>query len=103
MAVFEIPLSPTPQTFGINLGGQGYQLTLKWRDATEGGWILDIANAQGAPIVNGVPLVPGANLLAQYGYLGFTGSLVVQTDNDPAADPTFDNLGELSHLYFVTR
>lgn len=103
MAVFEVPLSPTPQTFGINLAGKSYQLTLRWRETTEGGWILDIADQQAAPIISGVPLVTGVDLLAQYAYLGFTGSLVVQTDNDPSAEPTFDNLGERSHLYFVTR
>ena len=48
------------------------------------------------------PLVPGVDLLAQYRYLGFTGSLVVQTDNDPNADPTYDSLGQTSQLYFVT-
>lgn len=103
MAVYEVPLTPQAQRFTISLGGVAYLLTLVWRDAGEGGWILDIADQVGAPIVSGIPLVTGADLLAQYAYLGFKGALVVQTDHDTDAAPTFANLGELSHLYFVTQ
>jgi hypothetical protein len=48
----------------------------------------------GRPDPQGVPLVTGVDLLAQYAYLGFIGSLVVQTDHDPDATPTYENLGE---------
>ena len=99
--VFEVPLSPQAQTFNIALGGVTYQLTLFWRDAEEGGWFLDFATATGVPVLTGMPLVTGVDLLEQYAYLGFTGTLVVQTDHDPDALPTYENLGELSHLYFV--
>ena len=102
MAVFEIPLTPAAQTFSISLGGTSYQLTLMWRDATMGGWFLDIADAASNAIISGVPLVPGVNLLEQYAYLGIGGGLVVQTDNDPDAAPTYDDLGVTSHLYLVT-
>lgn len=99
--VYEVPLSPQAQDFTIALGGVTYQVRLMWREAVEGGWFLDFSDATGAPILQGVPLVTGADLLAQYAHLGFVGSLVVQTDHDPDAIPTFTNLGELSHLYFV--
>lgn len=102
MATVEIPLSAEPQTFGIQLAGVQYQLTLIWRDDPQGGWVLDIADANSSPILSGVPLVTGADLLAQYAYLGFGGQLVVQTDHDVDAAPTFGNLGSSSHLYFVT-
>jgi hypothetical protein len=102
MAVFEVPLSPAAQTFSIALGGTTYQLTLVWRDAVEGGWFVDFADANGAAILSGVPLVTGVDLLDQYAHLGFVGSLIVQTDHDTDALPTFDNLGVRSHLYFVT-
>lgn len=99
--VYEIPLSPSPQTFTVSLGGKSYQLTVQWRDAVEGGWALDIADSAGKPLVQGIPLVTGANLLDQFAYLGIAGQLRVQTDNDPDAVPAFDNLGNTSHLYFV--
>jgi hypothetical protein len=98
---FEIPLSGQSQTFNIVLASVTYQLTLTWRNAGSCGWILDIADSSGNPLIQGIPLVTGADLLAQYRYLGFTGSLVVKTDADPDAVPTYDNLGSTSHLYFV--
>ncbi len=101
MAVYEIPLSPTPQRFSITLAGVEYILTVKWNAAQDAGWTVDIADAFGAAILSGVPLVTGADLLAQYAYLNFGGQLVVQTDHDTDAVPTFDNLGETSHLFFV--
>lgn len=96
---YEIPLSPTPQTFGITLNNVGYQLTVQWRNTDQGGWFLDIADAQNNPIVSGIAMVTGADLLAQYGYLGLGFTLRVQTDYDLSAPPTFTNLGVTAHLY----
>lgn len=99
-STFEIPLTAAPQTFNVSLVGVQYQFTLQWRDATNGGWVLDIADASSNPIVSGIPLVTGVNLLAQYAYLRLNFELWVQTD---AADapPTYTNLGTTSHLYAV--
>ena len=99
--VYEIPLSGKSQRFGISLGGVQYSLTVWWNAITEG-WFLDIASASNSPILSGIPLVTGADLLAQYAYLGIGGSLIVQTDGDVQAIPTYKNLGSASHLYFVT-
>ncbi|RQR87730.1 MULTISPECIES: phage baseplate plug protein [unclassified Burkholderia] len=100
-STFEIPLTPVPQTFFVSLVGVQYQFTLQWRDTANGGWILDIADSSGNPIVSGIPLVTGVNLLHQYLYLGLGFELWVQTD---AADapPTYTNLGITSHLYAIT-
>lgn len=103
LKVYEVPLRPQPEAFGITLAGKDYRLTVRWREATEGGWVLDIATSAGDPILMGVPLVTGADLLAQYPHLAFGGSLIVQTDHNPDAVPTFANLGQLSHLYFVVK
>lgn len=101
-AIFPIPLAVgVPQTFPIQLGGSQYQLTLLYRNITDGGWVLDIADANGTPIVQGIPLVTGADLLAQYKHLGFTGALVCQTTSNPDAVPTFTNLGDDGQLYWV--
>lgn len=99
--IYEVPLTAEPQRFTIALGGTTYRVDLLWRDPAPG-WVIDIADSSGTPLVQGVPLVTGANLLEQYGHLGFTGGLHVQTDNDADAVPTLGNLGTTSHLYFAT-
>ena len=68
-----------------------------------GVWVLDIADASGNDILSGLPLVTGADLLAQYGYLGFGGGLWVQTASAPDAPPTFDNLGDDGQVYWVVE
>jgi len=101
-STFEIPLTPAAQTFLISLAGVQYQMTLQWRDAVNnGGWVLDIADSTGNPLISGIPLVTGVDLLAQYKYVGIGVELWVQTD---AADvvPTYTNLGIQSHLYAIT-
>jgi hypothetical protein len=99
---FEIPLESKPQSFKISLGGTDYWLRLTYQKATEGGWVLDISDANHVAIVNGIPLVTGCNLLEQYKHLGFAGRLWVQTASDPDAVPTFNNLGNDAYLYWVT-
>lgn len=97
---YEIPLSPTPQKISIPLGGITYSMTVKW-NWVSACWMLDIADASGNALVNGIPIVTGVDLIGQYAYLGFAGKLVAQTDNDPDAVPTFDDLGTTGHLYFI--
>lgn len=100
--IFSIPLRVgVPQQLTAQLSGVDYQLTLKYRNVDQGGWVLDIADASGNPILSGLPLVTGVNLLEQYGYLGFNGELWVQTTSDPDAVPTFTNLGDDGQLYWV--
>ena len=65
-------------------------------------WLLDIADVDGNPMLCGIPLVTGTDLLGQYAYLGFNGALWVQGANDPDALPTYDDLGSSSALYWVT-
>lgn len=101
MATYEIPLSATPQSLSVTLAGVQYRLTLKWCDPASV-WVLDIADASGNAMVCGIPLVTGADLLAQYAYLGFGGQLIALTDNDPSAPPTYAGLGATGHLRFVT-
>ena len=102
VTISEIPLSPNPQTMTINLAGAAYQLRFHFANVEEGGWLLDIADNNGNPLVCGIPLITGADLLKQYAYLGIGGMLFVKTDGDPGARPTFENLGVTSHLYFAT-
>jgi len=100
---FLIPLQNIPQTFNISLNGVEYTMTSKWNDATDQGWVLDIADAtSGDSLVAGIPLITGADCLAGLEYLGIGGSLLVTTNGDPDAVPTLDNLGIESNLYFAT-
>ncbi|WP_079218935.1 phage baseplate plug family protein [Herbaspirillum robiniae] len=99
---FEIPLEPAPQRFSITLGGVTYRMTLQYRKEGGAGWVLDIADANGNALVNGIPLATGTNLLEQYDYLGFAGRLWVQGAGDPDNVPTFNDLGTGSRLYWVT-
>lgn len=101
MATYEIPLTPEAQLFQIKLAGVTYSLNLVWNNVANA-WVLDIADENNIPILRGIPLVPGVDLLGPYPYLNFGGQLVAQTDNGVTIPPTYDNLGTTSHLLFVT-
>ena len=103
-SVFLIPLQPAvPQTLSVPLDGVTYRLTFLFHnDPITPTWTVDIADSAGNPIIQGIPLVTGANLLAQYQYLGFNGALVVQTASDPDAVPTFENLGSDANVWWIS-
>lgn len=101
MAVFEIPLTPVQQRFSTVLGGVTVYLTVSWRNLGGAGWVLDLDDANQAPLVHGIPLVTGANLLGQHRHIGIPGEIWCQTDGDLDAVPTFENLGVDGKLYFV--
>ena len=103
--VYTIPFTSPPQIFTITLGGTLYTMTVQYRNNALGGWVIDIADQSNNPIVSGIPLVTGVNLLAQYAYLqiGGGGGIYVQTATDPDAVPTFGNLGNGAYVYWVTE
>ena len=107
--VYEIPTGGGATFFNIALAGTTYQFVLLYRDAQSScaggcGWVLDINDTLGNPIVCGISLVTGIDLLAQYAYLNFGGQLWVTTDGVPDAVPTYSNLGAVpgGHLYWIT-
>lgn len=100
---YEVPLTPSQaQKITINLNGVAYNLTFKYLNVIEGGWVFDFADSSDNPIINGIPLVTGTDLLGQYGYKDVGGAFIVQTDGAPDVPPVFDNLGTEGHLYYVT-
>ncbi len=99
--LYEIPLINLAQTLSITLADVSYVLTVKWNDASSC-WVMDMGDANGNPILQGIPLVTGSDLLEQFAYLNFGGALIAQTDHDIYAPPTYDNLGTTGHLYFET-
>jgi hypothetical protein len=100
--VVEIPLQPTPQKLGVTLNGVDYQLQVVWNDQNQS-WIMDIMDSGSNPIAMGLPLVTADDLLEQFEYLGINGQMIVQTDFNATQVPTFFNLGNTSHLYFVSQ
>ena len=100
--IFELPLSPEAQNFIIQLGATTYTVDIYWNDDVNGKcWMLDISDSAGNPIVQGIPIITGADLLAQYAYLDFTGQLIAQTATDPDAVPTNTNLGINGNVFYV--
>lgn len=105
MALYEIPLTPEPQAFGITLAGRSLRLVLRWAESpaaeVPGGWLLDILDQPDdtTPLVCGIPLVAGCDLLAPYAYLELGGSLYISGD----MPPTLDNLGDTVLLIFETE
>ncbi|WP_347252903.1 phage baseplate plug family protein [Leminorella grimontii] len=100
MNISEIPLTPNNQQFNITLVGVLYKMRVIWRDPF---WCLDISDSRSVPIINGIPLITGADLLAQYAYLNFNFGLIVLCDVDGQVNPTKTDLGRRSHLYVVTE
>jgi hypothetical protein len=101
---FLIPLVAQNQSFQISIAGVNYMLTVYWNDSAMGGWMFNLADADtDTPLIAGAPFITGANLLAGLEYLGIGGSLVVYTNGDATAVPSYTNLGTESNLYFVTQ
>ena len=100
--VFEIPLSSANQTLSTVLNGVSYIIRLIFCQTTDSQacWLLDINDQNDNPIVCGIPLVTGADMLEQYAYLNFGFILYCFTDGNLSANPTFANLGTTSHLQF---
>jgi hypothetical protein len=102
-SIFSIPLVNTPEMFNIELGGQNYTLIVRWNDADDAGWEMDILDQDTQePLASCIPFITGADLLAGLEYLGIPGQLVCYTNGDPYAVPTLDNLGSNCNLYFYT-
>jgi len=99
MTDLEIPLRAIPaQSFRIRLNGLYYGMLIYWDTAPEGGFVLDISDGFGNPLVQGIPLVTGSDLLAQYAYLNFGFKLFIFSAGAPWQPPTQQNLGVTSHL-----
>lgn len=103
MAVYEFPLLPAQaQEMQITLATQEYTVRFYWIDSPEGGWIIDIYDLTFEPLVRGLALTAGENVLQQFDYLGFPGAITVQVDEDPLLEPTFAGLGVTGRVMFTT-
>jgi hypothetical protein len=99
---YEFPLRPEAQQIRIQLGEADYVVRFGWGDTPDGGWFIDIADADAVPIVRGLALTAGENVLQQFNYLGIAGEIRVQTDGDDLVEPTYANLGSNGKVLFIT-
>ncbi len=90
MIIQEIPLTADNQQFSIVLGGVTWQISIIWRDLY---WIMDLQNDRGEPVISGIPLVTGADLLAQYACMGLGFKLVVVCDDNTQDYPSKTDMG----------
>ena len=101
---FELPLSGSDEQFNVSILGTEYTFIVQYRDEPYFCWMLDLLTNNGDPIVRGIPLVTGVDLLSPFsGALKLGFSLFVGTDGAPDSPPTEDNLGTLSHVYVRTN
>lgn len=92
-----IPLEAGSQTLAVPLGGVTYRMRIWWRESVKPAWMLDLSSDDGTALVSGLPMLPGADLLAQHKHLGVAGVLYVLADSDI----TYDSLGTSTRLYFL--
>lgn len=91
----------------ITWDGVARTLYFKWNTVAQA-WVMDIYAADGGTaLITGIPLVTGADLLEQYGYLPLAASTIMTVMSigpfvSPDSVPNFDNLGRDGHLYLVT-
>lgn len=102
ITTYKIPLLPQTQQFEISLLGITYNLMVVW-NAAANAWILDILDALQVPVLTGIPIVTGVDLLGQHRHLNIGGGLVALSSPDQFDVPTLTSLGDSSQLYFVTR
>lgn len=99
MNFYQIPLINAQQNFSVTLLGVIYTMRLIYCDDVNAGWILDIGDVNGSPLICGIPLKSGINLLTQYDYIGIGGGLGVQLSGD-ILTVGYTDLGVNTQLYF---
>jgi hypothetical protein len=91
----------------ITWGGVSRTLYFKWNTVTQC-WVLDIYDATGSlPLLTGLPMITGTDILGQFGYMALAASTVMTVMSigpfvSPDAVPDFANLGEDGHIYLLT-
>jgi len=102
MTTWAFPLLPQAQEMQIQLGAVEYTVRFGWGATTDGGWFIDLSDVDGNPILMGLPLTAGENVLQQFDYLGIPGEIRVQTDGNVLVEPTYANLGSNGQVLFIS-
>ena len=93
--IYEIPLNYGNQKFNIKLGTTQYKLQFIYRSDR---WYLDIFDTAENPLIAGLPMLVGDNLLAQHQHI-ISGSLYVLNTNEEESQD-FGDLGANIKLYW---
>lgn len=99
--IIQLPLTSDPvQDFTINLGGQQWELLIRFNDRGQF-WTMDITdyNSQAA-LVLGIPILLGCDLLAPY-ILG-NGAMAAVDTNGLGQDAGPDDLGTRVLVYWYS-
>jgi hypothetical protein len=100
--IVQLPFTNDPaQQVTVQLGTVKYDFTVRWNDRART-WCLDMLdhNSQ-SPIVQGVPLVLGLDLLQPLALVG-VGSLVVNDEDNSGLDAGPDDLGGRVNVYWFS-
>jgi hypothetical protein len=97
----ELPLTTDcPQSFNCQLGETTYQFNLIWNDRSSV-WMMDIINpTTQTPIISGLALVLGADLLEDSA-LGI-GALVVVDETGTGTEASVTSLGDTTNVYWIS-
>lgn len=99
--ILELPLTPDPsQTFSIDIAGSKYRFDVKYNDRA-GVWTFDLyLDETDAPILLGVPIVTGVEILEPYNLE--IGQLLAVDQSSQALDATSEDLGTRVVLYWMS-
>lgn len=101
--MIEIPLNSSPsQLFSINLNGVNYNVEVNFNSRVSNGageWFISFYIGE-TPVITGVGVVGGIDILGQYD-LGIKNMYVVNVV-DGESDPTATSLGTDARLFILT-
>jgi hypothetical protein len=100
--IYKIPLNGGPERFSITVEGVTYRMRLTYANVGRAGWTLDIGDEGGEPIVCGLRLLPGQDLLAQHKHLGINCQLFVKNTEEEYLPPSYAGLGTTTVLLMAT-
>ena len=98
----ELPLPRGPSIFSASIKGRDFRFRFAYANTDGGGWYVDIGDADSNPLICGLPLTTGLNLLGQFGYLNLGFGLYVSVDGRPDEAPIYDDMGNALHVKVVT-
>lgn len=83
------------QIFNSTLNGVNYNFRIIWR-GTE--YVLDLLDTNKNPIIQGIALVTGMDLLSPYKYLNLGFGLFVSNSANPMQDMTYKDLSNTHQI-----
>lgn len=98
---FTIPFVSLPQEFYIDLNDKTVLIKNKWNSMIPA-WEMSIYDGDTLePLILCMPIIGGIDLLEQFAFTGLKGSMAVLTDGNSLSDPTLNNLGDESQVFYV--